>query len=138
MLVHHTDPQFVRVVWIGDRRFLSVNKYLAFILMVQPEKNIHKRTFSCSVLPKQTMDLLFIDSKINSVVCPDASETLYDPCHLDCFHICHLSSSVSVQFVRHFDLSRNDPFTDLVKSGDDIVRHLDIALFHSVVHASVA
>ena len=84
--------------------------------MVQPEKNIHQRTFPCSVLPKQTMDFLFIDSKINSVVCPDTSETLYDSCHFNRFHICHLSSFVSVQFIRYFDLSRNDFFADLIQT----------------------
>ena len=103
--MHHTDSKLICIIRIGDRRFLSVNKYLAFILMVQPEKYIHKRAFSRSVLPKQTMDLLFIDSKINSVVCPDTSETFYDSCHFNCFHICHLSSFVSIQFVRYFDLS---------------------------------
>lgn len=57
MLINRSDPQFLRVFWIFDFRFLPVYKDFPFIGKMDTRNDLDKGGFARSVLSHQCVDL---------------------------------------------------------------------------------
>ena len=87
MLMDHTDPFSVGIIWVGDLCFFLINKDFTCVRVVQAEQDVHQGTFPGPVFTQQAVDLLLLYNKIYSVIGPDTAEALDDPDHFNRVHV---------------------------------------------------